>query len=64
MLGLAEKAGYDVVAKGFVADDIINGIAEVRLDKKEVYTMANLAWEACIRDGLTMGEFQDKLVGA
>jgi multimeric flavodoxin WrbA len=64
VLGLAEKAGYDVVAKGFVEDEVINEIAEVRLDKKELYKMANLAWETCIKDGLTMGEFQDKLVGA
>ncbi len=61
VLGLAQKAGYDVVAKGFVEEDVVNGIAEVRGDKREIYEMANLAWETCIKEAITMPEFQEKL---
>jgi multimeric flavodoxin WrbA len=63
VLGLAQTAGYDVVKKGFVDEDVINEIADVRLNKKEIYEMANLAWETCIKDCMTMGEFQEKLSG-
>lgn len=61
VLGLAGQAGHDLVANGFVDEAVINGIAEVRLDKQEVYKMANLAWESCIKGGMTMTELQEKL---
>lgn len=63
VLGLAKQAGYDVVAKGYVDDAVINEIAEVRLDKKMVFEMANRAWDACIKEGMTMPELQEKLLG-
>jgi multimeric flavodoxin WrbA len=63
ILKLAQTAGYDVVKKGFIDASVINEIADVRLNKKEVFEMANLAWEACIKDSMTMGEFQEKLLG-
>ena len=63
ILKLAQTAGYDVVKKGFIDASVINEIADVRLNKKEVFEMANLAWEACIKESMTMGEFQEKLLG-
>lgn len=62
VLGLAQTAGHDVVKKGFIDDAVINEIADVRLKKKEIYEMANMAWEACIRDGMTIGELQEMLL--
>lgn len=62
VLGLAEKAGYDLVTNGFIEERTINGIADVTMDKKEVYESANMAWETCIKDGLTMPEFQKQLL--
>ncbi len=61
VLELAQTAGYDVVKKGFIDESLINEIADVRLNKQEVYEMANLAWETCIKESMTMGEFQEKL---
>lgn len=63
VLGLAKKAGYDLVANGCIEDDVINGIAEVRLDKKQIYKAANMSWESCIKEGMTMPELQAKLAG-
>jgi len=62
VLGLVMHAGYDVVAKGYVDDAVINEIADVRLDKKMVYQMTNMAWENCIKEGMTMPELQGKLL--
>ncbi|MFZ3044992.1 MAG: hypothetical protein WA151_03690, partial [Desulfatirhabdiaceae bacterium] len=62
VLGLAQTSGHDVVKKGFIDEAVIDEIAEVRLNKKEIYETTNMAWEACIRDGMTMGELQEMLL--
>jgi multimeric flavodoxin WrbA len=57
------KAGVSLVEKGWVPPSLIDEIAEVRLDKDEVYKAANRSWEICIEEGITMPELQQKLAG-
>ncbi len=61
VLAALEKAGHDLVADGYVANSLIDEIAEVRLDKDQVYEMANKSWDICIDEGMTMPELQQKL---
>jgi len=62
VLGLAQKAGHDLVASGFIESSLIDEIADVRLDINETHETANMAWQACIDQGMTMPEFQKKLL--
>jgi len=61
VLQAIEKAGQDLVENGYVAASLIDEIAEVRMDKQEIYEMSNKAWEVCIDEGMTLPELQDKL---
>jgi multimeric flavodoxin WrbA len=63
VLGLAEKAGYDLVASGCIEESTINGIAHVPMDKKEIFEAANNAWNVCIKECITMPELQKQLLG-
>ncbi len=62
VLGAVEKAGYDLLTNGHIAPSLIDEIAEVRLDKDQVYEMANKSWEICIDECMTMPELQQKLI--
>lgn len=61
VLSEAKKAGFDLVKKGCVAPETVDAIAEVRLNKDEIHSATNTVWETCIKDGVTMPEFQEKL---
>ncbi len=63
VLDLAKTAGHDLVANGAIEEGIINAIADVRLNQQEVFDAANKAWELCIKEGITMPQFQAKLSG-
>jgi len=62
VLSALEKAGNDLITKGFVESETIDAIADVKLDKKEIYEATNMSWETCIKDGMTMPEFQKVLI--
>lgn len=63
VLAETKKAGFELVKKGFVAPETVDAIAEVRHNMDEVRSGANLAWDACIKDGITMPELQEMLLG-
>jgi multimeric flavodoxin WrbA len=62
VLSAAETAGKDLVTKGHINAATIDAIAEIRLAKAEIYESANSAWETCIKEGVTMPQFQKKLL--
>ena len=64
VLTAAKKAGYDLITNGFIGNDTIDEIAAVRVDKSRIYGEANMAWDACIKEGITMPELQQKLAGS
>lgn len=64
VLSAVEKAGRELIEKGFIDPSLIDEIAEVRLDKGEIYKMANKSWDICISEGMTMPELQQKLAGS
>ncbi len=57
-----EKAGFDLVTRGFVAPETVDAIAEVPEDKRSIHDAANASWNHCIREGITMPEFQQQLL--
>lgn len=61
VLQAVEKAGDELLQNGSVSPSLIDEIAEVRLDKGQVYEMANKSWEICIDECITMPELQKKL---
>ncbi len=61
VLQAVEKAGHDLVTNGYVASSLIDAIAEVRMDKDEIYEMSNKAWNVCIDECMTLPELQEKL---
>lgn len=64
VLAAAKKAGSDLISKGFVDAETVDAIAEVRLDKNEMYDAANKSWDYCIEQGITLPDFQKQLMGA
>ncbi|MFW6080896.1 MAG: flavodoxin family protein [Desulfosalsimonas sp.] len=63
VLAAVEKAGCELIEKGYVEPSLIDEIAEVRLDKDEIYKMSNKSWDICIDKGMTMPELQRKIAG-
>jgi len=61
VLAAAENAGKDLIKKGYVDASTIDAIAEVRLEKANIYKATNTAWETCIQEGRTMPDLQKKL---
>lgn len=61
VLSAVERAGRELIEKGRIDSSLIDEIAEVRLDKDEIYNMANKSWDICINEGMTMPELQQKL---
>ncbi len=63
VLGAAREAGRQVVEEGEIAPRLADEIAEVRLDIDVFREQANMAWEHCIKSGITLPEFQDQILG-
>jgi multimeric flavodoxin WrbA len=62
ILAAAKKAGSDLISKGFVDAETVDAIADVRLDKDELYDAANKSWDHCINEKITMPELQKQLL--
>jgi multimeric flavodoxin WrbA len=62
VLDAAKKAGAQIVKNGTIDQDIIESIASVDLDIEALHNMANMAWNTCIQEGITMPAFQQKLI--
>ena len=62
-LAAAKKAGKDIISKGFTDPETIDAIAEVRLDLEQMREAANMSWDYCIKEGVSMPELQAKLAG-
>lgn len=61
VLNAVEKAGQTLIETGSVPPSLIDEIAEVRLDKAQIFEMANHSWQICIDEGMSMPELQKKL---
>ncbi len=61
VLTAAKKAGKDLITQGFVEAETVDAIAEVRLNMEEMRKAANMSWDHCIKEGVTMPELQKRL---
>ncbi len=62
VLNGARRAGEELITKGLIDPVLLKEIADVRLDKKITYEMANKSWDICIEEGITMPELQKRLL--
>ena len=63
VLGIAGEAGRQVTGEGRIDTRLSEEMAEVRLDIDAFREQANMAWEHCIKTGITLPEFQDQILG-
>jgi multimeric flavodoxin WrbA len=63
VLNATREAGRQVVERGVIDTRLIDEIAEVKLDIPLFREQANMAWDHCVKNGITLPEFQDQILG-